>query len=155
MRARRRGITAAIAATGLVTAVLLAGCSASPVDARDRAEAVFDALVAEATAFDAQALRTIEVEPPAEQACGDDASVTSVGYSATATLPVTATALVLDQVADDLVDSLDPLLWLPIEPSAGLDQRAVEHADDGTVATVTIADRLLVIAVFTPCQVFD
>lgn len=149
-RTRRAGRAAGIA-VAITAAALLAGCSADPDLAVDRAEQVFDGLVAEASALDAQTLRTVAVEPRTQEACGDDDSVVSVGFTATATLPVTASAPVIDQVADDLIGSLDAELWRPITTSADLDQRAVQH-EDGTVATVTTGSRLLVIAVFSPCQ---
>lgn len=145
---RRGGVIAMVGA--LAVAGMLAGCAADPVEAIDRAEAVFDDLVAEAVALDAETLRTVEVAEPTQEACGDDPEIVTVGLTATATLPVTATGLVIDQVADGLIDSLDPLLWLPIETTAGVDQRAVRD-EEGTVVTITTDARTLVIAVFTPC----
>jgi hypothetical protein len=145
---RRRRVVAV--AGVLAVAALLAGCAADRTDAIDRAELVFDGLVAAAAALDAETLRTVEVGEITEQACGDDPDVVTVGFTATATAPVTATGLVIDQVADDLIDSLDPELWLPIAASEGVDQRAVRD-EAGTIATVTTDTRMLVIAVFAPC----
>ena len=141
--------TAALAATAL-----LGGCAASSIDPLVEAEATFDALVAEASSLDATVLRTVEVGERTEQACGDDPAVVTTGLVATATVPVEASGLAIGQIADGLFATLDPLVWLPIVATDGIDQRAVRN-DDGVVTTITTESRSLIIAVFTPCASAD
>ena len=85
-------------------------------------------------------------------------------WTATATAPVSADPAVLVGAADDLVAALVDSApdasereeegrapaWTSIEPAPGLDQRAVQD-EHGTVVTVTVDGRVLVVAVFTPC----
>lgn len=146
MRRRGLGASAALAA-GLIA---LAGCSASPDEARERAEEAFDGLVAAASAYGADVLRTVEAAEPDERACGEDQDRAMLALTATATSPVTAEEPRLREVADELVAGLDPEAWAAITPASGLDQRALQD-EHGTVVTVTVADPVLVIAVFTPC----
>ena len=145
---RRRVLTFGVVA--LAASALLGGCAASGIDPLEQAETTFDALVAEASALDATVLRTVEVGERTEQACGDDPAVVTTGLVATATVPVEASGLAIGQIADGLFATLDPLVWLPIRTTDGVDQLAVRN-DDGIVATLTTESRSLVIAVFTPC----
>lgn len=150
MRRGRARVTT-LAATGAVLLMALAGCAPSVEDQEARAAAVFDELVSAASSEGTDALRTVQVGEIEERACGDDTDDVATVRTATATPPVTASEDDLAATSERIFAQLDPELWTPIEPTAGIDQSAAQDSD-GTVATITVDWRIIVIAVFTPCR---
>lgn len=149
-RGPRRGVTVLAAVTaGLL--LTLAGCSASVDEQEARAAEIFDTLVAAAAESGVDQLRTVQTEEPEQRSCGDETDDVTTVRTATATPPVTATEVDLIGAVAELVGVLDPEVWVPIATTPGANQQAVQDEHD-TVATITVQDRILVIAVFTPCR---
>lgn len=138
----------------LALAVALAGCAPAhdPALVREGAQRVFDGIVAELSALDAAAARTVVVSEPAEQACGEDGAGTQTALVATATMPVAADEGAAEVAADAAVAGLDPDVWDEIRPSAETTGQRAWASQDGVVVTITATDPLVVAAVFTPCR---
>jgi hypothetical protein len=142
--------TAALAASCVAMATALSGCSFAPdAEAIDqRAQEVFDGIVASLDAADPAVLRTLEVLEPSEQAC-EEAGYTQTSRTARGTLAVAADAGAASSLLIDAESTFARDGYAPAE-RAGAGERAWV-SDDGVLVTTTDASPVLVVAVFTPC----
>ncbi|MGP3534620.1 hypothetical protein ACTU3I_07480 [Microbacterium sp. RD1] len=146
---RRGALALALALCG----VLATGCAPgpSPEVVTDRARGLFDGLVGDLSAVDPGVLRSVEITPASEEACGDEEQPgVQTSFVATGTLSITAEDDAGRTILDALSDDLDDEEWDRIRTSE--DGQDAWASEDGIVITTTLASPAIVVAVFTSCR---